>query len=683
MLLEELQRLDSFTLGLLIGLLTSFSAGILVGLRSRRLSYYFGAVGSGFGIVIAVWVLVTGTGLDLNLWEMTQSSHFEIVASPFNSYFLLISCLVWLGICVYSLKYDDYAGGLASLLLLTMLSMAVIVLSGDAISFLVGWETMTIASFFMILKGRGNPDVVRKAAFLFLGFGEVSTVFVMLSFSGMLSSIGSFNFLLHSTTESSASLASWIFITALIGFGLKMGIAPFHISEWLPIAHSNAPSNASAILSATLTLMGVYGFINIVTHLGQYELWWGWITLIIGGISALLGALFASVSEHAKGLPAYSTIENNGLIVVAIGVYILAAYYHLQLLADLALIAALYHAFSHSVSKAALFLIMGWLSKVKDSFDLNSSKPLPRSAEASLYIPGIFTVLSLAAVPPLAGFVSEWLVLQSLFQSFRFGDITSQITGTIIGAIVALAAGIIIVAMTKAYGFGILWRRTNDKKSVSEQLTPVKMTFRYFSFLILGLGVGAPAIFLLASNSLADILKEKAFDSLVTGLLGVPNYFVILSGKPFGGFSPTFTAIFMAALVIVPFVLSKIGSRWKVRRTDGWFSGTLPEDTQEMYNSFGYSTPIRIMLNFLFRTKEKIAQIGAIRRPFILSPTEYLVELEVLDVFKQFYDVLTKDALALSSYTALKVMPGRVGVYLIYIMIAFIFVLLYLFFILH
>ena len=151
-----------------------------------------------------------------------------------------------------------------------------------------------------------------------------------------------------------------------------MGIAPFHISEWLPIAHSSAPTNASAVLSATLTLMGVYGFITVISYLSQYDLWWGWIALIIGGISALLGALFASVSEHTKGLPAYSTIENNGLIVLAIGAFMLASHYHLFLLADFALIAALYHSFSHSISKASLFLIMGWISKVKGSFDLNS-----------------------------------------------------------------------------------------------------------------------------------------------------------------------------------------------------------------------------------------------------------------------------------------------------------------------
>jgi len=135
----------------------------------------------------------------------------------------------------------------------------------------------------------------------------------------------------------------------------------------------------------------------------------------------------------------------------------------------------------------------------------------------------------------------------------------------------------------------------------------------------------------------------------------------------------------MACLLIVPFLISRIGTKWSVRRTDGWFSGAdQPTDPAELYNSFGYSTPIRIMLNFVSRTKETIVQIGTnIVRPVILSPEEYFVELEVLDVFKQFYDVLAKFALFLSSNTARKVMPGRLGLYLLYVMVAFIFVLLY------
>jgi hydrogenase-4 component B len=680
-----------------IATLASFATGTLVGRISKKASYSFGIIGSVFGIILSLATLVLiGHVTEFSLWKITKTSYFEFVISPLSAYFLLISCLVWLGTCVYSFRYDDdYSKGLCSLLILTMLSMVVIILSGDAVSFLIGWESMTIASFFMILQGKGNPDGIRKAAYLFLAFGEASTVFVMLSFAGLYGTFGTFNFLAVSSLYASGPIAAWIFVTALIGFGLKMGIAPFHISEWLPIAHSSAPTNASAILSATLTLMGVYGFITILSHLSQYDLWWGWIALIVGGISSLLGALFASVSEHTKGLPAYSTIENNGLIVVAIGAYLVASHYHLVLLADFALIAALYHAFSHSISKASLFLIMGWISKVKGSFDLSSVHGhvvtvFNKKTRIVTNLSGIVTILSLAAMPALAGFVSEWMILEVLFQSFRFGDTSSQIIGILVGAISALAAGMIIVAMTKAYGFGIssgsmtpLASKTNRNDDGSKQTynssSPISASFSYFLILIVVIGVAAPGIFFLASNSTLQILKVRAFDSFVTGLLGVPAYFVILSGKPFGGFSPTFTAIFMVLLLIVPIAISRFGTKWSVRRTYGWFSGAdQPSNPADLYNSFGYSTPIRIMLSFVFRTKETIAQIGTnIVRPVILSPEEYFVELEVLDVFKQFYDVLAKFALSLSYNMARRVMPGKLGLYLIYIMAAFIFVLLY------
>lgn len=678
--------IDYLTVVLLFGTLALFVLAVVIGLFSKQGAYVLGTIGSASGIFLALIVLIEKAPLTFTLWSITGSSSIQISVTLLSSYFLLISCLVWLGACIYSLRYDDdYPRSLSSLLILTMLSMMIILISGDAILFLIGWESMTISSFFMILQGKGSRKGILNAAFLFLAFGEGSSVFIMLAFSGIFASIHTLDFLSSPSSIATGAIASWVFVAALIGFGLKMGIAPFHMSEWLPIAHSSAPSNASALLSATLTLMGVYGLINLVTHLAPYELWWGWLALSVGGISAILGALFASASEHAKGLPAYSTIENNGLIVVAIGAFMLSSYYGLTLLADLALIAALYHSFSHSISKGSMFLLMGWVSKVKRSFDLNKMAGGVSSNKRSTYLDGMFTILSLSAVPPLAGFVSEWMILEVLFQSFRYGDIGSQIIGTLVGAVAALAAGIIIVAMTKAYGFGVLWSKptSSDESSSSqasiEKTGEISTSLLYFAILIIGVGVAAPGIFFLASNASAPILHQNVFNIFVTGALGVPKYFVILSGNPFGGFSPTFTAIFLAALLLVPFLISQIGGKWKIRKSTGWFAGLpQPATTGDLYNSFGYSTPVRIMLRFLFRTKENIVHIGGVRKAVMLTPEEYIVELEVLDVFKQVYDILFgKWILTFSSLIGRKFMPGKLSYYLIYIMAALLFVMIY------
>jgi hydrogenase-4 component B len=667
---------------LIVGLFVTLGIGVGLGFFSKKAAYLIGIVGSVLGVLLSLFVLIVGDTLVINLWQITHTTSAQIAVSQLSSYFLLISSLVWIGTCLYSVRYDDdYPNALSSLLLLTILSMVLILVSGDAITFLIGWESMTIASFFMILEGKGDSEGVRNAAFLFLAFGEGSSVFIMLSFAGLFSSVGSFNFLGITSVGATGWIASWVFVTAFIGFALKMGIVPFHMSEWLPIAHSSAPSNASALLSATLTLMGVYGLITVISHLPQYELWWGWLALVVGGISALLGALFASVSEHTKGLPAYSTIENNGLIVIAIGAYLLASYDRLALLADFAMIAALYHAFSHSIAKASLFLINGWVSKIKRSFDLNSHNEAPKG-NSSVRFAGLFTAMSLAAVPPLAGFVSEWMILEVLFQSFMFHDPTSQIVGTLVGAVTALAAGISVVAMTKVYGFGMLWslnhRDQPSPEGSSRAGALIGVSLVYFFVLILSVGVAAPSVFFLASSAASQLLKVNVFGSFVTGLLGVPAYFVILSGNPFGGYSPTFTAIFMLAFLSIPFLITRLGGPWRTRKVKGWFAGADEPDNQvEFYNSFGYSAPIRIMFRFLFRTKENVARVGSIRRTVTLSPVEYLVEVEVFDVFKRPYEILSKWTMWLSAYVSRKVMPGKLGLYIIYIMAAFVFVLLY------
>ena len=691
--------LNSVIFGLLCGAILLLVGSTISGFYSKKFALLTGSAASVVTAITSIIVLLEKATFSIALWKVTTTSSVEISISPFDSYFLLISSLVWIGTCLYSIGYDDdYPRSLTSLLLLTILSMVLILISGDAVLFLIGWESMTISSFFMILEGKGNRKGVLNAAYLFLVFGEGSTIFIMLAFAGIFSAFKSFDFLATSFIISSGPMASWVFVACLLGFGLKMGIAPFHMSEWLPIAHSSAPSNASALLSATLTLMGVYGLLDIVTHLGSYQLWWGWLALAIGGISAMLGALFASASEHTKGLPAYSTIENNGLIILAIGSYILASYYNLTLLADLSLIAAMFHAMAHSLSKGSLFLLMGWVSKIKNSFDLNKiSKNISLRNEAA-YVSGLVTILSLAAAPPLAGFVSEWMILEVLFQSFRYGDIASQIIGTLVGAVSALAAGIIVVSMTKAYGFGILWahknplRESNQKDVDKEENKSINSTFSistsfsYFAAIIIGIGIAAPVILFLASNASAQILGASAFEQLVSAAgpvitanhLGVPLYFVILSGNPFGGFSPTFTAIFMVGLVAIPVLISFFGGRWQIRRAPGWFSGApQPSTSAELYNSFGYSTPIRIMLRFLFRTKERAVHIGEVKKMLIMSPEEYYVELEVLDVFKRFYDALGKWSIQLSAWVGRKFMPGRLSNYLIYIMIALVFVMLY------
>ncbi|MDG6965898.1 MAG: hypothetical protein JRM75_04460, partial [Nitrososphaerota archaeon] len=182
--------------GLLFGTLAALGAGFVLGLSSKKAAYMLGGVGSALGAALSLVALTSGRTVTVDLWLVSSASYAQLQVSPLNAYFLLISSLVWLGTCLYSVRYDDdYPRSLSSLMLLTIMSMVIVLVSGDAFTFLIGWESMTIASFFMILEGKGDKDRVRNAAYIFLAFGEVSSVLIMLSFAGLFSAAGTFSFM--------------------------------------------------------------------------------------------------------------------------------------------------------------------------------------------------------------------------------------------------------------------------------------------------------------------------------------------------------------------------------------------------------------------------------------------------------------------------------------------------------
>ncbi|EQD37830.1 hydrogenase 4 subunit B, partial [mine drainage metagenome] len=311
-----------------------------------------------------------------------------------SAVFALAASLVWIATSVYSLAYDRGPSPLlAGTFALTLAAIALLVASTSFLLFVIGWEVMTLASYGMILEAHGRADRVYHAAFVFLAFGEGSTLLVIVAIAALR--VGSGSFLFDALPVGSA-LASVAFLAGLVGFGLKMGVAPFHMSEWLPIAHSSAPSNASAILSATLTLAGAYGLFRLLSLLPGPPVWWGAVVLGIGAVSALLGALFAAVSEHAKGLPAYSTIENNGLILVALGVALVAEADGLTYLAGFALFAALYQALVHAVAKSGLFLTAGIVERGAGTLDLNAVQGAGTDGDGAGSVGAILSALSLA-----------------------------------------------------------------------------------------------------------------------------------------------------------------------------------------------------------------------------------------------------------------------------------------------
>jgi len=409
------------TLGAEGALLSAAVVGLFlsapVALAHRRGGYAV-ALGASILLLVAAILELAFGRIEGLAWTGPLGDPEGIGLDGLSAFFALAASVVWIATSSYSIFYDDRGSTLLAFCYgLTLAAIALLVSASSFLLFLIGWEVMTLASYGMILQARGRTDRVFSAAFVFLAFGEGSTLLVVIAVAALRAGSGTFEL---GETGLGGTLASLAFVTALLGFGLKMGVAPFHLSEWLPIAHSSAPSNASAVLSSTLTLAGAYGLFRVVSSLGPPEVWWGGLTLAIGAISVLLGALFASVSEHTKGLPAYSTIENNGLVLVALGTALVAESYGLTELAVFALFAAFYQAIAHAVAKTALFLSAGYVEHAAHTFDLTGVAGAVKGSDPGESSGTLVAALSLAAAPPLAGFVSEWMVLEALFQSYRF-----------------------------------------------------------------------------------------------------------------------------------------------------------------------------------------------------------------------------------------------------------------------
>ncbi len=647
---------------LLTAAVVALFAGAPLAVARRRFGYAATLVGSILLLLSAVLALLYGpvTGLS---WVGPFGDPESLRLDSLAAFFALAASLVWIGTSAYSIAYDQGPSPtLAITYALTLGAIAVLIAASSWVLFLIGWETMTIASYGMILQASGRPGRIFSAAFVFLAFGEASTLFALVAVAGLWVGTGTF---VMTPFVATGPLPTLIFATALIGFGLKMGVAPFHMSEWLPIAHSSAPSNASAVLSATLTLAGAYGLFRVLSLVGPAPLWWGALILGIGAVSVLLGALFAAVSEHTKGLPAYSTIENNGLVLVALGVALLAGAEGLTELCVFALFAAFYQALAHALAKTALFLTAGYVEHTTGTFDLGSVRGGFKSRDPAAFGGTVVATLSLAAAPPLAGFVSEWMILESLFQSYRFTPDWAQFVGLLAGAAVALAAGLIVIAMVKYLGFSLLWNPAARRERERSRLLGGSVAG--IAAVVVAVGVAAPWVLRALDPVVAGFLGGPVV-APVGQLLSVPNGWSILSGSPFGILSPPVVPIGLAIGALVGWGYVRLG-RSRTRSVDPWMSGSVPARDGEMYTSFGYSTGVRIMMSSVLRTREVRAQTPDGTTAQFATTIPYSVDLEVLDVFKVFYDELVRLGRGISFALKTGLMPGRLGQYLAYILV--------------
>ena len=515
---------------------------------------------------------------------------WQIAVDPLSGVFLLILGAVLLPVAVYGPGYArEFRNGRDSLAHLGVFTglfvagMLGVLLAADAFLFMVAWELMSLASYFLVCFQHEYADN-RRAAFLYLLLAHVAGLLILLSFGVLAAAGGGFSFAAMRAAHPDALWAAIAFALALAGFGAKAGLAPLHV--WLPEAHPAAPSHISALLSAVMLKVAMYGFLRVVFELIGAPQWGFGVTLVIvGAASAVLGVLLALQQSDLKRLLAYSSIENMGIIFLALGLaQIFQAAGH-PTLAALALLAALYQALNHALLKGLLFLGAGAVLHGAHVRSLDRLGGLLRRMPRTGWM-FLIGCLGMAAVPPLNGFVSEWLTFQAALQAWQLHDSLLRILVPLAAAALALTAALAATVFVRAFGIGFLGRARSRSARHAHEVSGGMLAGQ--ALLVIGIAVAA-----LLPGSVLGLLARAAVQ--LTGHAPAASGWLWLT--PLDPASASYAPLPILAVLLVVGALGVTLLRPRrgapVRRADPWDCGFAPPTPQMQYSAAGFAQPQR------------------------------------------------------------------------------------------
>ncbi|HET7204338.1 MAG TPA: hydrogenase 4 subunit B, partial [Steroidobacteraceae bacterium] len=379
---------------------------------------------------------------------------FHLRLDPLSRTFLALLGGASAGVSIFAAGYFRKGEGTAPGVLglqyhLFLASMGFVLLADDAYAFMVAWETMALSSYFLVTSQHALPEI-RSAGFLYLLIAHVGAISILLSFGILQGGTWQFTFDAMRAAELSPAWAAAAFGLALFGFGAKAGLLPTHV--WLPEAHPAAPSPVSALMSGVMLKTAVYGLLRVTFDLlGDPAWWWGLVPVALGLATALFGVIFAAAQTDMKRLLAYSSIENIGVLFTGIGLAVVFHGVGMQALATLALVAVLYHAVNHAFMKSLLFLGTGAVLHATGQRNLGRLGGLIHRMPWVAWLT-LVGVLAISGLPPLNGFVSEWLLLQAFLFSHEVPHPFVNMLLPLGAAIVALAAALAAYVMVKFFG---------------------------------------------------------------------------------------------------------------------------------------------------------------------------------------------------------------------------------------
>lgn len=619
----------------------------------RRVLFPLGAaIGAALAVVAAMGLFHPTEQLVLPIGLPDLPAHLR--RDALSSVFLVLLGAASTGISIFAGGYFRRGEGTAPGLMclqyhLFLASMGFVLLADDAYAFMLAWETMALSSYFLVTTQHRMAEI-RKAGFLYLVMAHLGAIAILLSF-GILQG-GSWHFTFDAMRAAHLGVhgASVAFCLALIGFGAKAGLVPLHV--WLPEAHPAAPSPVSALMSGIMLEIALYGMIRVSFDLLGLPLWWwGLLPLSLGLFSALYGVVFAAAQTDMKRLLAYSSIENIGIMFTGLGLAIVFAGVGMRAAAALTLIAVLYHALNHAVMKSLLFLGTGAVLHATGERNLGHLGGLIHRMPWVAWLT-LIGVLAIAGLPPLNGFVSEWLLLQSFLFAYKVPHPFVNMLLPLGAALLALAAALAGYVMVKFFGVIFLGQprepslRHAHDAGFAERLG------------LAVLALGCVLLGLFPSNIISIF-------SIVTQQLGLgalpasdaPWWLLLPVPERQSSYAPLIFFAVILAVVVLAILGVRLFYHQRIRRSPAWDCGFGRLNSRMQDTAEGFGQPIRHLFQPLFAIVRKLPS------PFDIAPS---YRLEIGD---RFWIALYEPLGPLVRRAADKVawlQQGRIANYLLY-----------------
>jgi hydrogenase-4 component B len=666
------------------------AVGSLLALRHEKIANLFGfgcsMVAACFGIGAALLGLTSGPGdarAAFQLWpSLIPYLQLTVKLDPLGAFFVLIVSFLALALSVYSFGYvrgfygRKSVGVLAAFFNTLLLATTLVFTASNAFFFLIAWEIMALTAYCLVSFEHEKSET-RSAGVLFFIMSHIGTGCLILGFLLLFQAAGgqspgdySFDTFRALGEKLSPGRRDAAFLLFLFGFGVKAGIVPLHI--WLPEAHPVAPSNVSALLSGVIIKTGIYGLTRVLfDFLGTPPNWWGVTVLTIGTISAVLGVLYALMEHDLKRLLAYHSIENIGIILMGLGAALMFLHTNHPVLATLALIAGLYHTINHAIFKALLFLGAGAVLHATHTRNMEEMggliKRMPKTAFCFL-----IGAVAISALPPLNGFVSEWLTYQSLLQGFGTTDSLVRLMFPLSGAMLALTGALAAACFVKAFGITFLAQPRSEHAAQAHEASPT---------MVIGMGLlTAACVFL----GLFPTTLLRLLEPVMQQLIGQPlpaylirdDGWVLGNTQELGGTVSTVGIALMGiCLLPIPLVLWLLfGRRTRVRIGPTWDCGQRGLTPQMEYTATGFSKPIRMIFKALFRPRREV-QREYDYSPYFAKTLRFESHIEEAFVTR-LYRPLNRGILRFSRRMR-GLQAGSIQAYLIYIFITLLLLLMF------